>query len=377
MKICGIIAEYDPFHNGHAYLIQKMREKADGIVVLMSGHAMQRGEISRFDKWTRAKAALLNGADVVLELPAVYSASCAERFASAAITLFSKLGGIDTIGFGSESGDEKKLAALAEKCLQADASSEMKKWIKKGYSYPRARQEIVQDAALVNSPNNLLGMEYIKASLRLQAPFSFATVKRKGSEHKGEKNASFLRCHPKEMAPFIPERTHSLYTNFSKKEPLETIFLYRLRTMEKEDFLKLPDVTEGLENRLHYYARRAQSLEEFLHLVKSKRYTYSRLKRIALYAVLGIKKEDLKQEPAYVRILGCTPKGRTFLSQRTSSPLFCSPDFAEINKRFPKISEFDRRATELFSLAAVSPFPCGRDFSEKPIILSEEDGFPA
>lgn len=372
MNACGIIAEFDPLHNGHLYLLHEMNKHADCIVVLMSGHATQRGEIARFDKWARAAAALNCGADVVLELPAAFSASSAERFATASIFILSHLSGVESIGFGSESGDITRLTETAKKCLKVDSSPDMRNLIKEGYSYPRARQELIGHGELLSRPNNLLGIEYIKAALRQKSSLKFFTVKRESSQHGGNESSSSLRLYPEKIPQFVPKDTACLYTKMSRFELLERLILYRIRSMGTDDFKQLPDVTEGLENRLYRYSRTANSSEEFLSLVKNKRYTYSRLRRILLYALLDVCKEDLNQNPPYSRILGFTQKGREFLSNNSKNEdIFISPDFSALNKKFPRLCELDRRATELFSVSTDTVLPSGRDFTEKPIILSK------
>lgn len=380
--VCGIIAEYNPFHNGHFYQIEQTREKADCIAVVMSGHFTQRGDLACFSKWARAKAALLCGADLVVELPVSYACASAERFALGSIGILAGLGCVDLVSFGSESGDLTALEACAQACLEVDGSPEMQTALRKGLSYPRARQQALgKTGELLSQPNNTLGIEYIKAAKRLGVPLSFLTVKRTGAHHDSPRpdncfaSASYLRGQLKqelELDEFLPPQALTCFqgepvADFSR---LETVLLYRLRTMEKEEFAILPDVTEGLENRLYAAARQAVSVEDFLHEVKTKRYTHSRLRRILCAALLGLTKRDQEELPPYARVLGCTTKGKKLLARaRKSSNIVVSPDFSSLSRQFPRQTALEVRATDLFSLALPQVERCGRDFLERPIIL--------
>lgn len=380
--VCGIVAEYNPFHNGHLYQIKQTREKADCIAVVMSGHFTQRGDLACFSKWTRAKAALLCGADLVVELPVPFACASAERFALGSISILAGLGCVDLVSFGSESGNLAALEACAQACLQVDGSPEMQAALRKGLSYPRARQQALGETGeLLSQPNNTLGIEYIKAAKKLGVPLSFLTVKRMGAGHDSSRpdsqfaSASYLRGQLKQglsMDEYLPPQALTCYqgqpaADFSR---LETALLYRLRTMGKEEFAALPDVTEGLENRLHAAARRAISVEGFLLEVKTKRYTLSRLRRILCAALLGLTKRDQQELPPYARVLGCTERGKGLLARaRKSSDIAVSPDFSFLARQFPRQTDLEARATDLFSLALPQVGRCGLDFLERPVIL--------
>lgn len=381
--VCGIIAEYNPFHNGHLYQIQKTREQAGHIVVVMSGHFTQRGDVACLDKWTRAKAALLCGADLVIELPAPYACASAERFAMGGISILDRLGCVDAVSFGSEAGDLEQLERCAQDCLAVDSSPQMRELLKQGCSYPRARQRALGERGrLLEQPNNTLGVEYIKAAKKLGSKLAFLTIPRQGAGHDSRvpesrfASASFLREQMRagrETGEYLPPaaaeccRVEGCRAEISR---LETAFLYRLRCMEKEDFALLPDVTEGLENRLYDAARRAVSTAQFLELAKTKRYTLSRLRRILCAALLGLTKTDQQQPPAYARVLGCNRRGMELLAAaRKTSSIPVSPDFAALAREFPGQARIDARAGDLFFLAADCPERCGQDFLRRPIIL--------
>lgn len=374
MKVCGIIAEYNPFHTGHLFHLEQARQFADRIVIVMSGHITQRGELAKYDKWSRAEAALRCGADLVLELPVAFSCASAERFAEGGVHILQQLGCVDVISFGSESGDIQALRQTAGLCAQVNQSQQMKRLLKQGLSYPRARELALGEfGKLVRSPNNILGIEYIKAALKLNASFEFHTIHRLGAGYSGAPsggtaNAQYLRRHPEAMKQYLPKSTLHLYTQ-SAQLPA-SVALYQLRKMNSGDFAQLPDVTEGLEHRLQRAAQQAASLNQFFALAKTKRYTLSRLRRIVMYALLGLRANRLPALPQYARVLGFTPKGRQLLAHsRKNIRMLLSPDFPNIYKSFPNAALFDVRATDLFYLCSNPPQPCGRDFIHGPILL--------
>ncbi|MDE5600539.1 MAG: nucleotidyltransferase family protein, partial [Oscillospiraceae bacterium] len=308
MKICGIIAEYNPLHNGHLYHINKVKKISDAIIVIMSGHLMQRGDLAIYDKWSRAKAALICGADIVIELPTTFSCSCAERFSYGAVKLLNDLNCVNMISFGSESGNINELIKVAKLCKEIDGTEHMKYYLKQGYSYPKARQlAIGQKSSVLNFPNNTLGVEYIKACLKIKSSISFHTIKRLGAQHNSDipdktASASFLRKNPQKLCDYVPNQVLNLYKDSSQFP--ENLLFYKLRNKSLSEFSNLPDVTEGLENRLFKASKNSKNLDEFFKLAKTKRYTYSRLRRIAFYSLMDIYKQDLPKSPEYARVLG-------------------------------------------------------------------------
>lgn len=381
MKIAAVIAEYNPFHNGHAYHLQKVREFADCVVVVMSGHLVQRAELAFYDKWTRTKAALLGGGDLVIELPALFSYASAERFAHGAIDLLNHLGCVQTVSFGSEAGNLHLLENLAQDCIHLHKSQSMQNLLKQGYSYPAARQKALGERGnALSLPNNTLGVEYIKAAKEMNAALSFHTVARIGAMHDAEQtgkfsSSSYLRAHPSEMPIAIPPSILPFFYAKSccqsDNKRLELPTMVRLRQLSKENFLELPDVTEGLENRLFRAAQQAQTLEEFLSLAKTKRYTHSRLRRIALSALLGVHKQEIHQLPHYARVLGFNNRGRQALRQMQQvSALLITPDFPTIYRKYPMLAKWDKLATDLFFLTTKQRRPCGEDFRRRPIQMN-------
>jgi len=384
MKIAGIIAEYNPFHNGHSYLAKQTRDfGATHIVAVMSGSFVQRGEPAIFSKWQRTEAALKNGVDLILELPVPYALSSAERFAAGGVSTLSATGCVDLLSFGSESGDITALQKAAEACTVAEKSEHLSQLLKEGMSYPTAREKAVaaltdpETAALLSSPNNTLGIEYLKALSHTQVPITPITIGRKGSAHDGTPSgkyasASWLRQAlflGKAVSSYVPYGIES-QSEVSDGAKLETAVLYRLRGMSVEDFACLPDVTEGLENRLYAAAQEAVSIENFLFRVKTKRYPLARLRRILWCGMIGIQKEDVVAPPAYLRILGFNEQGKEILQRMkhtASLPLVSS--FTELRASSPRFAALEKSATDLQGLAVSPPTPCNRDYTEKLVTL--------
>lgn len=382
MKIAGIIAEYNPFHNGHAYHIMETRKHATHIAAVISGHFTQRGDISCLSKWTRAKVALENGADLVIELPAIYACSSAERFAFGGVSLLNSLGCIDMLSFGSEIGEIAPLEECSKKCLEINQTKKMQELLKQGLPYPKARQTALGEAGKVlATPNNTLGVEYIKAALSLKAEFTRFTVGRVGAVHDGIDtdgdfaSASFLRS-SENWESFVPKNSIPVYKEAFPKENalfsrLEKPLMYLLRTTEKSQWRQLPDVTEGLENRLFAAAQTALSADEFLNTVKTKRYTMSRLRRILCSLILGIKKEDYSTPPLYARVLASNSRGFEILAKaKDTSSVQISTDFALLNRNYPTQTLIDKKSTDIFYLASPCPTRGCQDYYRKPVIIN-------
>lgn len=385
MMAAGIIAEFNPFHNGHRYLIEKTREAGvTHVVAVMSGSFVQRGEPALFSKWERTEAALRCGVDLVLELPVPYALGSAERFASGAVGLLQALGCVELLSFGSECGDTALIRRAAACCLETERGAALAGLLKQGLPYPAARQQAValrdQEAALLLSrPNDTLGVEYAKAALKQGAPFSLMTVRREGTAHDAARpagrfaSASYIRgelAAGRAAERYLPAEARSIYTRGAVPARLECAILWKLRGMTAEAFASLPDVTEGLENRLYAAAQTAESTADFLEAVKTKRYPHARLRRIVWYAMLGIRAEDYARPLPYLRILGFGPGGRELLrtAKRTASlPLFSA--FPEVVAAAERFALLEKAATDLRGLAVEPPEPCNQDYTQKLIVL--------
>lgn len=387
MNVCGIICEYNPFHNGHKYHIEQTREKfgATHIVGVMSGNFTQRGDVAVIDKYRRAETALKNGVDLVIELPVVYSLGSAEQFAQGAVYLLNALGCVDTLSFGSECGNINQLREAAGAVLYAQESDEFKSYMKEGLSYPAALQKAIEryytDDVIdtLACPNNTLAVEYIKAIDNIASPIKPVTVKRHIAAHDSEiinpqsnvLSASQLRKMieaGEDISRYAPECDLSETASISN---IETAILSKLRAMNKSAIEKTPNVLLGLENRIYRAARVAGSLNELYFLVKTKRYTLARIRRIILSAFLGITKNDLQFSNSYVRILGMNGKGKEILgAAKCDIPVNTSlSQLEKTGDKAKKQARLEARCNDQYALAFDKKRPCGLDFTAKPIIL--------
>lgn len=373
MIIGAIIAEYNPLHNGHNAHIKLLKKTCDAVIIILSGHLVQRGGFAIFDKWTRTKAALTCGADLILEMPSLFSCASAEKFAHGAIKIIKELNCVNILSFGSELGQISKLKELAQICRTIEKSPKMKQLLKQGYSYPKARTLAVNKnyANILKFPNNTLAIEYIKASLNLNLKLKFHTIKRLETTNKIQiANSSFIRNNLNKLETYTPKKLLTIYNNAEEiKLPKKFLFLcLKLKTLE--NFKNLPDVTEGLENRLFKASKKATNLSEFFQLTKTKRYTMSRLKRIATYALLNLNKNKTPTLPTYTRILGFNQTGRKIASQiKKNKNFLITSNFKKIFNNFNYSATIDTTATDIALTFQKTPKPGGMDFTNKPIIF--------
>lgn len=347
MKIVGIIAEYNPFHNFHAMHIEESRRLAGGdaaVVCVMSGDFVQRGEAAIFSKFARARAAVQGGADLVLELPLPWCLSSAEGFARGGVGLLGALGCVDCLSFGAENADVKSLDAVAALLLEPSFDAAVRDELKTGVSYATARQAAVARRAgplaqLLVEPNNNLAVEYLKAIRIQKLSLQPLAVERKGPAHDGEGvSAAGLRrmlAQQKPIGAYVPAACQKIYQGELEAgrgpvtaEDLECALLSRLRMKTQMDFSLLPDDAEGLSKKLCDAAHEECSLEEVLSSAKSKRYALSRLRRMCLCAALGIHAGDAAGTPPYARVLAADARGREVLrlaQQRAAVPILTKP----------------------------------------------------
>ena len=349
----GIICEFNPFHQGHQYLIDSVKHDGDSVICVMSGNFVQRGEPAVYDKFTRTKTALANGADLVIEIPTACATLSAKGFAEAGVTLLESTGICDQLVFGAECDDVEALRALAEDIKAQDDT--IKAALAKGISYPKARQEAV-DSPLLESPNNILAIEYLSCThLPAQA------VKRIGKGHDSDDalySASAIR-------ETLPTNTIASLKNCEKA------VLYKLRSMSAEDFAAINDVSEGLENRIVDAVRHGDSLEALYDGIKTKRYTHARIRRIILRAYLSLDKNTPAQ-PLYLRVLGFNARGREMLSEMkkaASLPIITRySDAKALGGEVLAAFEEECRLTDIYQLAYKTPLPCGEEQKSSVII---------
>lgn len=337
MKITGIICEYNPLHLGHKKQIEQVRriQGADsGIVCLMSGNFVQRGAPAIVDKTLRAKAAVLSGADLVLELPVTVSLSSAEGFAAGGVSILSSF--CDTLCFGAENADKTALMETAKVLLDPSFSDALRLELDKGLSFPAARQAALEamgiSSDLVAQPNNILAVEYCKAIVKQNSSMEPLPILRGGSYHDllpdpENPSATALRQLLQTggaWRSYVPQEAAVCFENATLHtiEAGQRAILYRLRSMSDKEFECLPYGSEGLWRKLMHAARSQATLEDILTAVKSKRYTRTRLDRMVMCAFLGISLQNLMEKPPYVRVLAFNDRGREILKLARQTGLF-------------------------------------------------------
>ena len=371
LKIVGIVAEYNPFHTGHRYHIAETRRRIGGdcaVVAVMSGNFVQRGECAVTDKWTRAQMALEGGADLVLELPTVWAAASAEQFAFGAVSILN-MAGADTISFGSESGDSAALRRAAEALNSPAFQSALRTHLDQGLPFAVCRQRAVEEligadgAACLSNPNDNLGVEYLKAAQRLDFHPDVIAVTRVGAAHDGGDH------------PEYPSASHVRRQILAGEYPMENPasltynergILTILRGVKAEDLAQLPDSGEGLDRRLYEAIRKAEALEQVYDLTKSKRYAHARIRRMVLWAALGLKESDRPEQVPYLRVLGANERGRAVLKAIPEEvSVITKPSHG---KGLP-LMELEARCTDFYAMCRKQPGICGAEWSTSPIIL--------
>ena len=392
----GIVAEFNPFHNGHKYLIDTIKSNNENTVtVVMSESFVQRGECACVSPYARTKMALQCGADLVLSLPVPYATASAERFALGGLSVLGGLGCVDSLAFGAECGNAEMLKKCADVLVSDELSDVLEKYLNEGVSFPVARQKAVEEISgkeiseIISSPNNILGVEYIKAINKLGLNMDINPVTRKGVDHDSKVandnicSASALRemlGKEKSFGDFLPEEALNILNEEIKNQKapasfnkLETAILYKLRSMSVEDFRELPDVSEGLEYRLFDAVKTSAYLDEILEKVKTKRYTHSRIRRIILCAILGIKKEDVLAPVPFVRVLGFNENGAKILKKaKETATLPIITKSSEINalgEDAQRVFELECFSRDVFSLTLPIRDEFGKEMTDKLIVI--------
>ena len=398
MKITAVVSEYNPFHNGHKYLAEKARENgATHIVSVMGGNFLQRGNCAIADKYARAKAAVLGGIDLVFELPQVYASASAERFASGAVETIAGCGCIDELCFGAECGD---IAMLKRAVDIISGSGEVtrlcREYLRQGFSHPRAMQAAVEQvqsgcgvggseiSEILSSPNNTLGIEYIRALNCINSRIEPFAVKRVGAVHDSDitdnnfASASAVRNMilngDVSYCNFIPETTREVIEECIKNGECPGEFernsrgvLTVLRRMTAENFAQIPDVTEGLENRLVKAVKDNDSISDIIKAVKCKRYTHARLSRIIVCAYLGITKNISDISPKYIRVLAFNGRGAEILKMMKKTaelPTVMSParDRSKLDDEGKRLLDLDILSSDMYGLLTPKIRRCSKDY---------------
>lgn len=391
MKIAGIIAEYNPFHTGHAYHIQKTCEKcgADHIICVMSGNFTQRGEPAVWDKWTRARSALLGGASLVLELPFAYATQSAEGFAEGGISILDALNCVEYLSFGVENTDLDSMERAAHLlCAEPpEFRNILRQNLGRGLSFPSARAHALShllpeaDAVVWRQPNNILAIEYLKAMHRQKSKLQPIPVERIGSGY--SENALAPSYSSARAIRGAIKDGNDIYKNYlpdsiscSRSTPVfpESMFpflMFQLRRMTVQEIGTIYGVCEGLEHRIFSAAKKAQNYNDLVFRIASKRYPHSRIQRILLHSLFGITKEQmrkLKLLPLYARVLGIRQDSidlLSYLSAHAKIPIVTRA------AEFPDSLLFDADllATDIYSLFIKKIAPSKRDFTQKLIVI--------
>lgn len=380
MNIGGVIAEYNPFHAGHQYQLAQMRKSGvDRIAVIMSGNFVQRGDVAIQSKFVRARAAVQCGADLVIELPTPYALASAERFAYGGIFLLDALGCVNTLSFGCEDADITRFRQICTELRSAETDQLIREYLKEGISYPAARGKAIgarlgeHAQELLERPNNILAIEYLKAVEETGANFNILPILRQGAAHDSDdREGDFLSAseirrivsageQPGNLA--IPSVSmDSLFDDIQNgRAPadiknLERTILYALRMMTAEELRRLPDVSEGLEGRILKAAQTSVSLPELLEKIKSKRYPLARIRRIILCALLGITRESFQSPPPYLRVLACNANGFDILRiarDTAKLPIIMkTADVRTLDRQAQSVFERECRCDDIYALTA-------------------------
>ena len=408
-QVLGIIGEYNPFHNGHLYHIAKSKEEtgANYVICVISGNFVQRGNTSIINKWAKAKMALANGADLVIELPTIYSISSAENFAEGAIKILNSLKIVDTLSFGMETKDISILNNIAN-VLYAEPKEYvtiLAHELQKGNSFPKAREnalmmylnDIKKYANVLSGSNNILGIEYLKALKKTKSDIMPVGIKREkvlyNDEYMVDEFASATAIRKMLMTrqfddirKTMPRSSYQILGQELKDghyvidlSKFEKEIMYALRKMTIEQIKNLPDVTEGLEVSIKNAAESCNRLDDLINIIKSKRFTQTRIQRILLYALLGIDKKKMdvaRKISPYVRVLGLNKRGKQLLSEivRNNPKINIVTSVKKYmdnvgNKNLKEMLQTDIFSTNIYTLGYESDSWANLDYTNKIITM--------
>ncbi len=368
IKLSAVICEFNPFHNGHAYNLSQAKKQGDSLIVIQSGNFTQRGEIAVLDKYTRAKHAILAGADMVIELPCVYATANAEIFALGGIKLFNLINA-STLCFGAEKDDKDSFLQTARACLRESKNfkKELKNNLKLGYKFVKAKslalsKEKNVDCDLLEKPNNILGLEYTKALLKSKKPFNIYPIKRIGEDFNSTdfstefSSASGIRqaiSLNQDVSLCVPDY---VFKDLPKDLPnLDKEIIYSILNKSPNELKNLPDVSEGLENRIYNLAQENYTFNTLINSLCTKRYTKTRLQRILINNLLNIDKNLIsvaKKTTPYVKVLAIKKDKLNLLGELSKSCTLITQrsDTLKLNKNQKLILERDIFSSKIYSL---------------------------
>lgn len=407
-KVLGIIAEYNPFHNGHLLHLTKSKEEtgAEYSICIMSGNFVQRGNTSIVNKWVKTEMALKCGIDLVLELPTVYSISSAENFAEGAIKLLNSLKIVDTVSFGSENSDIDILNRISGILYEEPKQyvEFLNEELKKGLSFPKSRENAIllylndqKYSNILNQPNNTLAIEYLKALKKYKSHIKPIAIKREKAFYNSNcivdeyASATAIRNmivnnQFNDIRKVMPRLAYDLLMQEIENKQyvidiskFEKEILYSIRRLSTADLKKFPEITEGLENAIKNAANSCNTLVELINIIKSKRYTQTRIQRILLYILLNITKKDMyisRKTVPYARILGYSPKGKELISEiYNANPkitlITSVKNFFDSsnNKTYKYMLSKDILATNIYTLAYKNDSIANLDYTKRIITI--------
>lgn len=403
-NVLGIVAEYNPFHNGHIYHIKKAKENAnaDYVVAIMTGNFTQRGNASIVNKWEKTKMALSSIVDLVIELPTVYSISSAENFADGAVKIFKELKFITHISFGMESSNIADLNKIASILVEEPEgfSEIIKRELKEGNSYPKARENALVEytknskyGEIIAGSNNILAIEYLKAIKRQKANIIPVGIKREKVFYNSSKIVDefasstgirnlLIEKRFDEINKVVPSSTFDILLDNIKNgtfilnlSTYSSTIIYKLRTMTKQQIADLPEVSEGLENLIISSISQTNNVDELINIIKSKRYTKTKIQRILLYALLGITKQDMELSNKiipYIRVLGCNNSGKKMISliEKNTKVITSLKRFEKenTNKKLARLLEIDKISTDIYTIGYQGNSKAGLDYTNGMIV---------
>ena len=359
MKIIGIIAEYNPFHNGHKYQIDKIREKYEDalIIICTSSSFTQRGDISILNKWEKTKSALNNGANIVLELPYIYSTQSSDTFAKYALKILNELK-INKLCFGSEDNDIDKLYKVADTQINnKEFDQKVKEHLDNGINYPTALNNALKELIQIEitKPNDLLGVSYIKEIIKNNYKIKPFTIKRTNDYHDIENNSDIVSASnirerlikKEDISSKVPQDVYEILKN--KKTENKYFEYLKYKIISEQDLNKYLDVDEGLHTRIKDQIQKSNNLEELIQNIKTKRYTYNKISRMLNHILCSLTKEENKiNDLEYIRILGFDSKGKEYLSKIKKD--INTPILNKYDTKKYKTLEIEKRVTDIYSL---------------------------
>ncbi len=400
----AITAEYNPFHNGHKYHIAKSHfiTKADYILAVMSGNFVQRGEPALFDKWTRTKCALLNGVDIVVELPAFFSCCSAEYFASAAVDIMEKTNIVNYISFGTETDDLNEIKTFSKAVLKENDmfKEKLSIYLSQGLSYPAAREKALKKSGIntpVFSSNNILSSEYLKALNKLNSNIAPVAVKRTDKGYnsmeitKNFASATKIRSLFNEdlesVKNFVPEnifdllKTSYVNGNTVTADSLSHILNYILRVSSSDELKAILDIREGIENKILKSIKNNYNFKDIAFDVKSKRYSFTGIQRMLIHIILNLKSKDMSYFKEngfcqYIRILGFKKSALPLLKnimENSSVPVILNikKDESKLDKKGKFLFDFEKKADDIYYMCQNNPSyrKPNKNYTVPPVII--------